>query len=148
MKAFKIGIGAVLIAVVAGGYVRAADEAKDVAALMKLEQARCKAFGEVNLPALADFLAEEYLQVHMTAKTENKAEYLEGMKDFPRSEISRGQDLKIRVYGDTAVMTGTQIRKTNGQTIEMFVTQVWVRRGGTWKLANFQATRKAPPANQ
>ena len=80
MKAFKIGIGAVLIAVVAAGYVRAADEAKDVADLMKVEQARCKAYGDVNITALGNFLAAEYLQVHMTAKTENKAEYLEGMK--------------------------------------------------------------------
>ena len=56
------------------------------------------------------------------------------------------QDLKIRIYGNTAVVTtliafkgttpsGTPYSGTNR------VTRVWVKQNGNWKLVSFQSTR-------
>ena len=60
-----------------------------------------------------------------------------------RSDI---QDWKIRIYGNTAVVTtlsafkgttpsGTPYSGTNRST------RVWVKQKGNWKLVSFQATR-------
>jgi hypothetical protein len=51
----------------------------------------------------------------------------------------------IRIYGDTAVMTGPQVNHEliNGepQTVKLFVTQVARRADGRWKFVSIQATR-------
>ena len=42
-------------------------------------------------------------------------------------------------------MNGTQFTVAQRRILEMFITQAWVRRNGTWKLASFQATTKVKP---
>jgi ketosteroid isomerase-like protein len=57
-------------------------------------------------------------------------------------------DEKVRVYGDTAILTARSTIKgtLNGQDVSgpYRVTRVWVKQGGEWKLAAFQSTRIAP----
>jgi hypothetical protein len=67
------------------------------------------------------------------------------MKASPRATY-RGGQITVRVYGDSAVMIGSQFNKVGTQQpTESAVTQVWVRRAGKWQQVSFQATRKAPP---
>jgi ketosteroid isomerase-like protein len=57
-------------------------------------------------------------------------------------------DLRVRVYGDTAIVTGhSSVKGTlNGEDIsgDYRVTRVWVKQSGQWKLAAFQSTRVMP----
>ena len=142
MRALKIGLWAILFAVTAAGYARAAD---DVAELKKLEQERCQAISKPDLTALGNLLADDYLHVHTSAATMDKSTYLKSLGNSPRNTY-RGDDVTVRVYGDVAVMNGTQFNKSpKGDILEMFITQAWVKKSGTWKLASFQATTKAKP---
>jgi hypothetical protein len=66
----------------------------------------------------------------------------------PRSYKRHG--LKVRPYGDTAIMTGeidiTIDALPDGipeRHIFSFTTQVWVLRDGRWQMAAFQATMLA-----
>jgi hypothetical protein len=114
-----------------------------VAELTRLEQERCRALSQQDWSALEALLSEDYTHTHTTGRVEDKPTYMQGMKERPR-ETFRG-DLRVRVYGDTAVMQGLQTNKTQrgGETslMESQVIQVWVRQGNAWKLVATQNTR-------
>ena len=56
-------------------------------------------------------------------------------------------DLRIRIYGDTAVVTGRlqRTRTTNGQEVSdnWRFTKVYVREGQSWKVVSFHASEAA-----
>jgi hypothetical protein len=132
---------ALLIGVLLPVSLAAAAEDSAAAVLLKLEQERCKAISEQNFSRLSDLLAEDLVHVHTSGAAQDKATYLNGLKGRPRTTY-RGKDLKVRVYGNVAVMTGAQFNQSpgNNPAQEMFVTQVWVRAADTWKQSSFQAT--------
>jgi hypothetical protein len=76
-------------------------------------------------------------------------------KDEPQSGRTRYDaydvdDLAIRCYGDTAVVTGRTTprgRTALGQPItgQFRYLRVWVRRQGAWQAVAFQGTRIAQP---
>lgn len=115
------------------------------AELEKLEQERCRALSEKDWTALEGLLSEDYTHTHTTGRVEDKPTYIKGMKERPR-ETSRG-DLGVRVYGDSAVMMGTQTNKTQGaegtSLMRSLVIQMWVKQGRDWKLVATQNTRLA-----
>ena len=142
MRVLKIGLWAVLFAAATAGYARAAD---DVAELKKLDLERCKATTEQNIPALERLLREDYIHIHTSGGFQNKKEFLEGVRTNQR-EMLRGNDVTVRVYGDAAVMTGTQWNRAPAYgLLEMFITEVWVKENGAWKMQLFHATTKAKP---
>ncbi len=55
-------------------------------------------------------------------------------------------DRKVRSYGNSAVMNGTAAikgtMKGNDISGTYRITQVWVKQGGAWKLANMQSTKE------
>ena len=57
-------------------------------------------------------------------------------------------DMKVRVYGDTALVNYTaNIKGHFGDTDisgQWRVVRVWVKRKGQWQTVSFQATRVAP----
>ena len=59
-------------------------------------------------------------------------------------------DLAVRIYGETAVVTGRSTpkgRNAKGEPIRgryRFL-RVWVKRSGTWQVVAFQGTRMAEP---
>ena len=58
-------------------------------------------------------------------------------------------DLRIRVFGDAAVVTGRlqRTRTLNGQAKEddWRFTKVYIRRGGQWQVVAFHASEAAQP---
>jgi ketosteroid isomerase-like protein len=59
-------------------------------------------------------------------------------------------DLAVRIYGETAVVTGRSTpkgRTAKGEPIrgEYRFLRVWVKRGGSWQAVAFQGTRIAGP---
>lgn len=117
------------------------------AELLKLDQERCKTITESDWTRYSELMADDLVHIHATGRIENKTQVLEGMRKSPRATY-RGGEIRVRVYGDTAVMVGSQFNKVGTQPpTESAVTQVWVRRAGKWQQVSFQASRKAPPAS-
>ncbi len=111
-----------------------------VSEILKQEAERVRAISEQDWPALEAVLSDDYTHVHMPGRLEDKKTYVDDQK--PRPRITERRDLKVRVYGDTAVMTGIMInRPPKGETVEAMVTQTWVKNGGVWQCAAFQASR-------
>lgn len=144
MRGLIVGAcGIVMIALTApAAHAQTGTEAE----LLKLDQERCKAITDSNWTRYSELMADDLVHIHATGRVENKAQVLEGMKNSPRATY-RGGEITVRVYGDTAVMVGSQFNKVGTQQpTESAVTQVWVRRAGNWKQVSFQASRKAPPS--
>jgi hypothetical protein len=112
-----------------------------VTELERLEQARCAAISAGDWDALADLLRDDYSHTHSTGVVQDKATYVEHVKGRPRTTTRPG--VRVRIYGDAAIMSGRQINtfsEPNRPPVQNEVLQVWVRSDGGWKLAAFQST--------
>ena len=114
-------------------------------AVLELERRRCEAIAASDGAALGQILAEDYLHVFGTGPTTDRSGYLNTIERAPRVPV-RG-DLRVRVYGDTAVVTGDLINHIQNpdkttRVVNAFCTQVAVKRGGRWQFVSFQLTPK------
>jgi hypothetical protein len=115
----------------------------DSAALLDLERRRLKAMNESDPAALLELLGDDHVHVLANGFVTDKAGAAAGLRSIPRKVEPR--EPTIRIYDDTAVMTGPQINheQINGEplTIKLFLTQVARRIDGHWKFVSIQATR-------
>jgi ketosteroid isomerase-like protein len=125
-----------------------ADEAglRTIEEVLAAEAARMTAIDARDWPALEMILGDDLSYVHSdTGIYEDKEANLVTLKASPRSYKRR--DLKVRPYGDVAVMTGeiditidALADGTAEQHIFSRATQVWIHRDGRWQMIVFQAT--------
>jgi uncharacterized protein (TIGR02246 family) len=96
--------------------------------------------------ALAQLFADDYTYTGVEGKFVTKAQRLENFKSTPPPATLEFSDLKVHVYGDTAVVTGhvTSQAGPNGQPINQRSVWVWVKQGGTWRLVAGQSTNIGP----
>jgi ketosteroid isomerase-like protein len=113
-----------------------------------LEQDWRNAVLAANVPELDHLLADDYLGVTANGTLETKADLL-AMRRTGTVHISilNLSDLKVRVYGDTAVVTSrAELSGTNGGTDisgHYRYTRVYNLRSGQWRIVSFEASRMA-----
>jgi ketosteroid isomerase-like protein len=132
---------AVLVAISPGATIAAspADE------IEQAEQTRAQALINADIQALDAIYADEFFYNRAGGDSVTKAEYL---PSFASGEVRvhkvNYEGRKIRVYGDTALVTGTQHNevtiKGENRTLHLRYLHVWVKKGGGWKLVARQAT--------
>jgi ketosteroid isomerase-like protein len=114
--------------------------------LMHLEQQRIDAVTRGDLPALERIFADDLLYTHSNARQETKQQFLESVKSGNiKYEAMKHSDLKVQLFGDTAVLRGKSDIKgiANGQSFAFpirFIT-VYVKRNGRWQMTVWQSTR-------
>ena len=108
--------------------------------ILQIERDIMAAIKGKDTAALEPMLADEFVyRTHFGAEAD-KAAFLESITSFPVEIISlRGEELKVNVYGETAVLTGVQVaeaRPPEGEAEESAVafTDVFVRREGRWLM--------------
>ncbi|MFF2329546.1 MULTISPECIES: YybH family protein [unclassified Streptomyces] len=116
------------------------------AELLALEERRRAALVAVDLPALEDMFDESLVHIHAPGLTHSKAQLLEHVATRQAYLDSARGELRIRIVGDVAVMTGrltNRLRSPEGgeRVLGGVVTQV-VRRceDGAWRFLSFQMT--------
>jgi ketosteroid isomerase-like protein len=113
--------------------------------LIRLEQARCAAISAADVAALSRLLADELTHTHATGDVEDKWAYLQRLPGRPRTTV-RGDDLRVRLYGDIAVMTGTVRNsfppESEGGPVEteFHALQVWAKGPDGWQQVAFAAS--------
>ena len=113
--------------------------------LIARELERCDAISHGDLDALALILGDDLTHTHVTGKTDDKAAVLENLRRRPRT-TTRGDDLRVRMFRDVAVMTGTMrnVFHDDGVEQELHALQVWVNRPGGWQQVAFAASGRPP----
>jgi ketosteroid isomerase-like protein len=108
--------------------------------VLQIESEIMAAIKAKDASALAPMVAEEFVyRTHFGAES-NKSEFLQSIAAMPIEIISlRGDELKVNVYGETAILTGVQraeARQPEGEAEESVVafTDVFVQRDGRWLL--------------
>lgn len=91
--------------------------------------------------------ADDYSITYSTGEVVTKAQQLAVMKtDTTGGAFTFStEDTKVRVYGDTAVLTGVLIRSWmdggNHMNVRLRYTDVWVKRSGRWQITAAQLTK-------
>ncbi len=98
-----------------------------------------------NQAALERILADEYIYVEHDGRITNKEQDIAFLKTLgPTTESEAiNDDFRVRVYGDTAVMTHRSVdtRKSDKRSTTTFAMHVFVKRDGRWQIVAAQRTR-------
>jgi ketosteroid isomerase-like protein len=117
--------------------------------IRKLEQDWAQATMKDGVAAVDHYEADDILSTdpsgRVTDKAQDKKDLSSGDLKFQSMEVS---DLKVRVYGNTAVATGANTLKGTfkGQEIsgKYRFTDTWVKRNGKWQVVATQGTKVLP----
>lgn len=115
------------------------------------EHAWSKAFLRHDLGVLSRLLADDFVGVDGRGVVSDKAAELEEAKAPPpsfdgpvlvREDLS---DVRVRVYGSTAILTALNTAQFKGKegasTIRYRRTTVWLFRDGRWQCVSFHGSR-------
>ena len=124
--------------------------------LLDLEQQRCDAIASGDRKQLDALLTNDYVHVYGGGLSSGKDAWIEHVLEVPRAP--ERVELQVRLYDDTAVLTGKMINRIRPganakpaeqigkrvpvkEDVQAFATQVAVRRDGAWRFCSFQMTR-------
>lgn len=122
----------------------------DVESVRQAEVRRVRALIEADYSALDSVLADDLVYTHSTAKVDTKTSYLEPLlSGRTRYRALDASDVQVRIYGNTAVITGAMrslalVAGRESRT-HMRFTSVWVQRDTRWQMVTWQSTRIPEP---
>src|SRR5215471_19946602 len=113
--------------------------------IKKLEELRNQAILHGDVAALDRMTSDDYTFVTLRGEMRTKQEILKGFASGSFHYESRQIfDLKVRVYGNTAVVTGRSVQKgmENGKDYsgDYWFTRVYVRQNDNWLTVALQTT--------
>ena len=140
-RCMHIGTRWALIVCLAGASAAGllAQEKSDAAAIRALEMKWTESYKQRNIDILSALLAEEFVITIEDGSIYSKAGYISHSADSAvHVEIAELSDLKVRMHGDTAIVTGAYHEKgeSNGKSYEYHdrLTDVWMKFGGKWQV--------------
>src|SRR5687767_6635633 len=113
---------------------------RTVESILRLESATMDAIRAKDAKALERVLAADFVYRAPGAEL-SRAEFLQNIASLPGRILSvEGSELRVNVYGDTAVLTGVQrsrVRTDDGveHASTVAFTDVFVKQGGRWRLS-------------
>jgi len=114
-----------------------------------LERQRFRAMETVDVAALDRILSDDLIYTHANGLQHTKAELIGviGSGDFKYESITPG-DIRVRIYNETAVVTGhasMKIKSGAGEQIfKLCYLDVYVKQEGRWQMVAWQSSRVAP----
>jgi ketosteroid isomerase-like protein len=126
------------------------DPASDERELTQLVKDLNAAVVNADVAVLEQVLHEDYVHLRPRGVVEDRAQYLENRRerrvDF---ESLVPDDMEVRVYGDTAIVTGRSTARGEDQYGTMDEQRRWtrvlVRQDGRWQFVHFQGTPISTP---
>ncbi len=107
-----------------------------------------------DVAGLEALLADDWLLTHSDGRTQDKRDYLAELKRGASggrvNTAITNADVRIRRYGEAAVVTGSSVQSGIGADGAPFsgrfrFTRVWVRRNGLWVMVASHSSREATP---
>ena len=118
--------------------------------LKKMETDRAAAVVKGDVEVLEKSTADDYSLINVNGQMSDKSRKISGIKSGQTKLTSNNlSDLNVRVYGDTAVITGKADVKgmVGGKdaTGQILFTRVYVKKDRRWQSVAFQQTRVSTP---
>jgi ketosteroid isomerase-like protein len=114
--------------------------------LLKLEKAFAEAIVKNDLEGIGRLVADDWIIIDPNGEIVDRTRFFEVIKSGALThDMMESEDLRIRVYGDSAVVTG--VTRTKGKFMgQEFSTQeratdVFVKRDGRWQCVLTHLTR-------
>ena len=116
------------------------------AAVRQLEERWRVAQQANDTAAFRELLAPDVTFVGTSGALRDRAGYIDSRADswIPHSAQFRVDELRLRVYGTTVIVTGRETSTGAGVNATGRFTHVWARHGSTWTLVALQRTEIAP----
>ena len=127
-----------------------AQEKSDAAAIRALELKWTESYKQHSIDILSSLLADDFVITIEDGSIFSKAGYISHTADSTvRVQVAEMSDLKVRMHGDTAIVTGAYHEKgeSSGKPYEYHdrLTDVWMKTGGKWQVV---ASHHSVPSKQ
>ncbi len=138
---------AVLALVLVPALLGAADAGQ---AVLAAQDARFAATIKADVAALSALMTDDLTYTHSSGVTETKAEFLDGIRSGKYAYRSiDSKDRRVRLHGEAAIVSGTAhiVIEPGGKRteIDLYFSELYVKEGGAWRMALWQATRLPAP---
>jgi ketosteroid isomerase-like protein len=116
-----------------------AQEKSDAATIRALELKWTESYKQHSIDILSSLLADDFVITIEDGSIFSKAGYISHTADSTvRVQVAEMSDLKVRMHGDTAIVTGAYHEKgeSSGKPYEYHdrLTDVWMKTGGKWQV--------------
>jgi ketosteroid isomerase-like protein len=106
--------------------------------ILALERQWCDAYLHADTAFLKGFVVDDFTLTNSQGQVSTKADDLKELSEgTTKYEVFENRDMKVRIYGDAAVVTGTTVVKgvTNGKpySTEVVFTDTLARINGEWR---------------
>lgn len=103
---------------------------------------------KADAAGLDKLLADDWLLTHSDGRVQDKKDYLQELSSRSRSnQAIENEDVSIRHYGGTAVVTGTSVQAGTSNGLpwsgRFRYTRVWILREGRWQMVASHSSRIA-----
>ena len=126
-------------------------EVGDTKGVFDVEKAWIDASGKYDVDALGKMMRDDFVSVNPDGVVQNLREYLIALDKSPAAEKEARAKVKptvstvrVRMYGDTAVVTGAISFPAPKASSTRF-THVWVKSGDNWYLCTSHVSRITEP---
>jgi hypothetical protein len=110
--------------------------------LIQLDKAWTFAELKGDKKAAGAIVADDYVGTTQQGNIENKEQYLAQLA--PNADMVRSDDYKVRVFGNTAIMTH-RATVEGVRNIKFRSTHVWMKRGQKWLVVAHHGSQILPP---
>ena len=113
--------------------------------IISLEHERLKAFAQDDKATFERLVTDDLTMTHSSGEVANKAELMAVMRpstpERPLPALST-EDVKVRVYGDAAVMTGRLVEtaRDGRRVFVLRFTNTYIKQEGRWRMSAGQLT--------
>jgi len=119
--------------------------------VLQTERDLAIAYLNSDADGIARGVMEDYTLTNSTGKITTRADDIdEAKKKDPKYEVFENHDMKVRVHGDTAVVTGQTHTKglSGGKPFdsEFQFTDTFIKDGGRWRLLAGHVSKLLPKA--
>jgi len=116
-----------------------AQDKSDATAIQALETKWTESYKQHNIDILSSLLADDFTITVENGSVYSKAGYISHTADSKvHVHIAELSELKVRLHGDTAIVTGAYHEKgeSDGKPYEYHdrLTDVWMKSGGRWQV--------------